>query len=256
MPEQNREEYIMNEVIKTIQNHRSIRSYTGEDVKEEHLNLILKSAMHAPSSINGQQWKIIIVKDQAKKDKIAELTGGQAWISKSSVFMLFVMDYQRVAKEFEKRGLSFENIRSVEAIMVGSVDVGLAFGNAMNAAESLGYGIVPIGAVRRKPMDIIELLELPQYVYPVLGMCIGLEEGDQALKPRLPYEAYVSVDRYETVSDEIIASYDSEIKNYMLERTDGKDDTSWLDRVTSVYSKVYFPEVYDSLKKQGFKNEC
>lgn len=246
----------MNEVIKTILNHRSIRNYTGEAVKDEHLELILKSAMHAPSSINGQQWKVIIVKDQAKKDKIAELTGGQAWISKSSVFMVFVMDYQRVAKEFEKRGLAFENLKSIEAIMVGSVDVGLAFGNAMNAAESLGYGIVPIGAVRRKPREIIELLELPQYVYPVLGMCIGVPEGEQALKPRLPYEAYVSVDKYEKAAEEVIAKYDEEIKNYMLERTEGKEDTSWLDRVTAVYSKVYFPEVYGSLKEQGFKNEC
>lgn len=246
----------MNEVIKTIHQHRSIRNYTGEAVKEEHLDMIIRSAIHAPSSINGQQWSVIIVKDQKKKDEIAELTGGQEWISKSAVFMIFVIDYARIAKEFEKKGVAFENIRSVEAIMVGSVDVGIAFSNAMNAAESLGYGIVPIGAVRRKPKDIIELLELPQYVYPVLGMCIGVESGEQAMKPRLPYEAYVSVDRYEPVSEDILAAYDKEIKEYMIERTGGKDDTSWLDRVTSVYSKVYFPEVYGSLREQGFKNEC
>lgn len=246
----------MNEVIQTIQNHRSIRSYTGEPVKEEHLEIILRSAIHAPSSINGQQWSVIVVKDQAKKDKIAELAGNQEWISKSSVFLLFVMDYHRAAKEFERQGIAFENIRSVEAIMVGSVDVGIAFGNAMNAAESLGYGIVPIGAVRREPYEIIDLLELPPYVYPVLGMCIGVEEGEQALKPRLPYEAVVSVDKYDPNTQEAVAEYDRRIKEYMIERTGGKEDTSWLDRITSVYGKVYFPKVYGSLKQQGFENEC
>lgn len=246
----------MNEVIKTIQNHRSIRSYTGEPVKEEHLETILRSAIHAPSSINGQQWSVIVVKDQAKKEKIAELTGGQPWIANASVFLVFVMDYQRVAKEFEKKGLPFENINSVEAIMVGSVDVGIAFGNAMNAAESLGYGIVPIGAVRKEPSEIINLLELPQYVYPVLGMCIGVESGDQAMKPRLPYDAVVSIDKYQPTSEEVLKAYDKEIKEYMIERTNGKEDTSWLDRVTAVYSKVYFPKVYGSLKDQGFKNNC
>ncbi|MDO5096420.1 MAG: NADPH-dependent oxidoreductase [Peptostreptococcaceae bacterium] len=246
----------MNEVIKNIQSHRSIRSYTGEPVRDEDLQTILKSAIHAPSSINGQQWSVIVVKDQAKKDRIAELTGGQEWISKASVFLVFVMDYHRAAKQLEKAGIEFKNINSIEAIMVGSVDVGLAFGNAMNAAESLGYAIVPIGAIRNEPYEMIKLLNLPKYVYPVLGMCIGVGATEQPLKPRLPYDVVVSDETYNADTDSAVAEYDETIRRYMMERSGGQDSSCWSDRVKQVYSKVYYPKVYDSLKQQGFKNEC
>lgn len=246
----------MNDVIKTIQSHRSIRSYTGEPIKEEDLKTILESAIHAPSSINGQQWSIIVIKDQKKKEQIAELTGGQEWIANASVFLVFVMDYHRAAKVLEKQGVEFKNIHSVEAIMVGSVDVGLAFGNAMNAAESLGYGIVPIGAIRKDPNKMIELLRLPKYVYPVLGMCIGVEKGTQALKPRLPMEVVVSEEVYNPDCEQAIQQYDETIRHYMSERTNGQETTSWSDRIIQVYQNVYFPNVYKSLKDQGFSNEC
>lgn len=97
----------MNELINRIKNHRSIRSYTGEEVKSEHLKEIIESAIMAPTSINGQQWSIIIVKDKEKKDKIAELCGGQPWISKSSVFMIFLMDYYKIAKKNGRKRSSF-----------------------------------------------------------------------------------------------------------------------------------------------------
>lgn len=245
----------MNDLINRIKNHRSIRSYTGEDVKEEDLKAIIESAILAPSSINGQQWSIIIVKDEEKKKKLAELCGGQPWIEKSSVFMIFLMDYYKIAKKMEEKGLVFENATSIESIMVGSVDVGIAFSNAMNVAESLGYGTVPIGAVRREPQEIIDMLELPKYVYPVLGMCIGVEEGNQAVKPKLSYEAKVSVDVYNRNTDKFIDEYDEIIREYMKERTNGAQINSWSEGVSNIYSKVYFPKVRGTLKNQGFTNE-
>ncbi|WP_253199371.1 nitroreductase family protein [Clostridium tagluense] len=45
----------MNETIKLIQDHRSIRSYLDKDISEEVLDQILKSAQAMPSSINAQQ---------------------------------------------------------------------------------------------------------------------------------------------------------------------------------------------------------
>lgn len=155
----------------------------------------------------------------------------------------------------EEKGLVFENATSIESIMVGSVDVGIAFSNAMNVAESLGYGTVPIGAVRREPQEIIGLLELPKFVYPVLGMCIGVEEGNQEVKPRLSCEARVSVDVYNTDTDKVVEEYDEKIKKYMTERTSGAQTNTWSEGVSAVYKNVYFPKVRETLIKQGFTNE-
>lgn len=238
-----------------MKNHRSIRKYKNEDVKEEDLKAILESAIHAPSSINGQQWSVIVVKDQKKREKIAELSGGQNWIAQAPVFLLFVGDYHKTAYSLNKAGLPFGNIDSQEATMVMSVDVGIAFSNAMNCAESLNYGIVPIGGIRRSPDEMIDLLELPKYVYPILGMCVGVPDETPMLKPRFPFNSVVHYEKYDSSNTkEKVEEYDRIINDYMNIRTEGSQVKGWSDTVNQVYSIVYFPKVKPSLERQGFKN--
>ena len=41
----------MNETIKQLSSRKSIRSFTGESVSDEHLELIMKTAQRAPTSV-------------------------------------------------------------------------------------------------------------------------------------------------------------------------------------------------------------
>lgn len=59
----------MNEVLQLLTDHRSIRSYTDEPVSDEQLDLIIQAAQAAPTSINGQQFTVIAVKDKERKKK-------------------------------------------------------------------------------------------------------------------------------------------------------------------------------------------
>lgn len=245
----------MNEIIRTYKNHRSIRSYLDKDVSDEYIDLIIESAQHAPSSINGQQVSIIAVRNKDTKKKIAELTGGQAWIDKAPVFLLFALDFYRAKIACDKNNEELVITQSLESIMVGSVDVGIAMGNAIGAAESLGLGIVPIGAVRREPEEIVKLLDLPEYVYPVAGLVVGYPKEHSALKPRLPKEAVFHEESYNKDLKSIIDRYDKDISKYMIERTNGEDDRSWSQGISNFYKFVYFPKVYPSIKKQGFDND-
>lgn len=245
----------MKNIHDVVVNHRSIRKYKNQDIPEKDLKMILDAVTHAPTSINGQQCSVVVVKDQSKKDKIAEITGGQQWISQTPVFLVFVADYSRTAKAMKKKGLEFKNMESVEATMVGAVDCGIAFGSAMDVAESLGYGIVPIGAIRRDPEAMVKLLNLPEYTFPVLGMCIGVPDEMPGLKPRFGEKIVIHNEEYRPITDEELDQYDETILKYMDERTGGTDVRDWSDGVTAVYSKVYFPKVKPVLEKQGFKNE-
>lgn len=245
----------MNDTIKTILDHRSIRSYKEEMIKDEDLDLIIKAAQAAPSSINGQQVSIIAVKDKARKAKMAELAGGQKWIDEAPVFLVFASDFYRAKLAAEKNGVDLVITEDLESIIVGSVDVGLAMGNAINAAESLGLGIVPIGGIRNKPREIIELLELPKYVYPICGLCIGYPKDRSAQKPRLPKEAVYHEEKYNKDLREIIDRYDEEMSQYMKERTNGESDRNWSQGVSQIYKQVYFPEVSPSIKEQGYENK-
>ena len=244
----------MNQTIKVIKNHRSIRNYLDKEVPEAMLEEILQAAQAMPTSINGQQIAIIVVKDKAKKEQIAKLTGGQSWISQAPVFLVFVADFYKAHLAGEKNGNAEIIHESIEGSLVGTFDAGLAMGAAIIAAESLGLGIVPIGAVRKEPEEMIELLNLPQYTYPLVGLVVGYPVDASAQKPRLPYNAIVHKEIYQKEGlTAMIDQYDETMASYYSER--GDKDSNWSKQVANAYKQVYFPKVYPTLKKQGFNND-
>jgi FMN reductase [NAD(P)H] len=190
--------YKMNETIKLIQDHRSIRSYLDKDISEEVLDHILKSAQAMPNSINSQRTSIIVVRDKEKKKKLAHLAGDQKWIEDSSVFLIFVMDFYKTSLAGEKTGNTQVIHESMEGTLAGSFDAGIAMGGTIIAAESLGIGIVPIGGIRKSPAEVIELLELPKYTYPVAGLALGYPSYNSMQKPRMPFETFRHNEKYNT----------------------------------------------------------
>lgn len=236
-------------------NHRSIREYKPEAISEENLDLLLKVALQSPTSINGQQLSVIVVRDEEKKAKVAELAGGQAWIASAPVFLLFVMDYHRAAIAAKLNEQEFINHESIESIMVGSVDVGIAMGTVIAAAESMGLGTVPIGGIRRAPFEMIELFNLPKFVYPVAGVVVGHPADMSAKKPRIPMSIFRHDEVYNADQEEAIKAYDQEMGDYMAERTGGQSHRNWSQGVSGTYKYIYFPKVYPSLKQQGFEND-
>src|SRR5690554_4415591 len=59
-------------VLDAIFSRRSIRKFTGEQVKEEDLKTILKAGFQAPSAHNYQPREYIVVKDKEILNKISE----------------------------------------------------------------------------------------------------------------------------------------------------------------------------------------
>ncbi|WP_216828370.1 oxygen-insensitive NADPH nitroreductase [Alkalihalobacterium elongatum] len=243
----------MNEVINILKNHRSIRSYTNDPVSEDHLLAIVEAAQAAPSWINGQQVSIVSVKDQQTKKKLAELVGNQKYVDEAPVFFVFCADFYRASLAAEKEGTQLAVENEVDSLLVGATDVGLAMGNAIAAAESLGLGCVPIGGVRRNPLEVIELLALPKYVIPISGLCIGYAAEDPGHKPRFPKEAVFHKETYNSNLKDIIDTYDQQMEKYTLDRTNGQTSSNWSTRVASFYSKPYYDNIAEMLKQQGFR---
>lgn len=242
----------MNEVIKTLNNHRSIRSYTEEPVTQEMLKQIVGAAQSAPSSINGQQVTIISVEDRERKSKLSELAGSQRWIEEAPVFLVFCTDFNRARIAAELNGEKLVITESMESVLVGAVDAGLAMSFAIAAAESLGLGIVPIGAVRMNPEEVIKLLNLPRHVYPICGLVVGHPKDMSAKKPRLPMGAVFHRETYNHNLEGLIKEYDNTISEYLNQRTGGKENRNWSTGISKAYSTVYFPKVDPTIREQGF----
>ncbi|MGA7875621.1 MAG: nitroreductase family protein, partial [Desulfoferrobacter sp.] len=65
----------MGELMKAIKDRRSIRKYEDKMVPDDFLNQVLEAVQWAPSWANTQCWEIIVVKEQATKQKLQETMG-------------------------------------------------------------------------------------------------------------------------------------------------------------------------------------
>ncbi|MBM4761575.1 NADPH-dependent oxidoreductase [Bacillus sp. B15-48] len=247
----------MNETINGLKDHRSVREFDSEkEVSEVQVKAIVEAAMAAPNWINGQQVSIIEVRDSDKKATIAKAAGNQRWIEEAPVFLLFCLDFHRAKLAAEKNGASLQVVEDLESVIVGSTDVGIALGTAVVAAESMGFGTVPIGGIRKNPQVLIEMLNLPEYVFPVSGLVVGNPRAIPEQKPRLPLQATFHKEQYNAeVQKELIDEYDETVSSYMAERTQGEDASNWSRKVARFYDTgidSYKKHTSSTLKQQGF----
>lgn len=245
----------MNDLINTFVTHRSDRSYLDKAIPEEILNNIIESAYRAPTSVHSQQVSLIITRDKATKEKLAALCGGQPWIAQAPVFITFVIDLHKSAQGLALVGQEQVAHQSIESIVSGSLDAGIALGTAMAAARGQGLGVVPIGGMRRDPQAVVELLNLPPLTFPVNGLTLGFVDEPAHIKPRLPLATFRHEERYSSENLlEHINAHNQQLTEHWknIGRDDGED---WSNTVANYYKNIYFPAVYPALKKQGFGTE-
>ena len=247
----------MNPVLESLFKHKSIRKYQNKPLEDEKLGLIVKAAQAAPTWCNGEQVSIIVVKDQATKDKIKELCWGQTHVGSCAAFLVFCADYYRLSLAFEKAGKKKEDFEkymsNIDTLLTGSHDVGIALQNATVAAESMGLGTCDIGAIRNKPLEIVKLLNLPKYVIPLVGLTVGYPDDDPGLKPRLPPKAVCFGEKYNTENAKAgIDEYDETFKKYLAQRKSNARDCNWSQRISDTYTSFEFKDDYELLKQQGY----
>ena len=247
----------MNEVIKQLQNRRSVREFTGEKVKDEDLKLILETAQRCPNSVHGQQTSLIVVKDKDKIKKIAELSGGQKQVENADVFVLVLADYYRPYYAAKSIGVEIGVQKSLEGVITGAVDAGIMVEAIQTAAESLGYGTTVIGGIRLNPDAICEMFNLPEYVFPVLGTTIGVptENKLKTPKPRVSYESFALDEVYDKAKvEEGVENFDADYRKWWDEN--GLPQMpSYKESIKNYYGNATnerYKKVADTVKKQGF----
>lgn len=247
----------MNSAIELMQRHRSIRKYKTTPLAAEQIEAIVKSAQMASSSSHVQAYSVIGVTDSELKRKLAVLSGNQSYVEESPLFLVWCADMYRLREacalnETEMVAGTMENF------ITATVDVALAAQNAAIAAESMALGIVYIGGIRSNPKEVSELLQLPELVYPVFGMCVGVPDHDPGIRPRLPLQAVYHHNAYKhdgAVVRQQIAEYDEIMHQYYLDRTKGTRDTTWSKEMADKYRQPSRTHMRSFLEDRGFRFE-
>jgi nitroreductase/FMN reductase [NAD(P)H] len=191
-----------------IAEHRSHRRYDDRAVDPALLKLLFACALSAPSKSDLQQGDIVLVADAAKRKAIADLIPDMPWVKAAPVFLVFCGNNRRQRQLAEWRGKPFVNDH-LDAFMNAAVDAGIVLANFIRAAAAAGLGCCPISAVRNHAAVISDLLELPDWVFPLAGLCVGYPAEAGRITPRLPLKVTVHTDRFSEADTRVqIDAYD------------------------------------------------
>ncbi|WP_432470646.1 oxygen-insensitive NADPH nitroreductase [Amphritea sp. HPY] len=242
----------MNSVIELLNSHRSIRKFTDQAVSQDTINTIVQAGQAAATSSFIQACTVIQVNNPDNRTKLAEYAGGQAYVEEAPVFLVLCADMKRHQLACDMNGAEMKS-GFTEQFITATVDVGLLAQNLTTAAESLGLGAVYIGGIRNQIAKVADLLELPEMVYPVFGLCLGYPDQNPEVKPRLPVEVVLKQDSYDDSSDAaVIAEYDKAVSEYYQTRTGGNKDMTWSEQISGMLVKEARPHMLDFLKDRGF----
>jgi nitroreductase len=182
--------------LRQVLTRRTTRRYTDRAVPDSLVRLLLAAAFSASSKSDFQQASCIWLKDRSRRDRLAALFPDMPWIGAAPVFLVFLGDSRRLERLAALRGHAYDN-GAFEGLFNAAIDAALALQTCVLAAETLGLGTCPISVLRNRIAAVAEILELPDKVFPVAGLCLGYPAQAGFTSMRLPFEATVHVDAYD-----------------------------------------------------------
>jgi len=184
----------MNETIRLLQSHRSVRKFTDQPVSQAIVDELVKCGQSAATSSFIQACTVIQVEDRVKREQLVELAGNQPYVASAARFLVYCADMNRLKIACEMHNAEMLS-GFTEQFITATVDCALFAQNVITAAQSLSIAGVYIGGIRNNIQAVTDLLELPQLVYPVFGMCLGYPAQNPEVKPRLPLSVILKQDR-------------------------------------------------------------
>lgn len=249
-----------NETINLMHQHGSVRQYKPDPVPVEMVREIITAGQRASTSSNLQMYSVVAITDAERREQMSLLCGNQGFINEAPIFLAWCADLSRLERVAAARGL--QQVSSyAENFILAAVDVSLMMQNAALAAESLGLGICYIGAIRNQPREVIEMLNLPKLVFPIVGMTVGWPTRTPMIRPRLPLDTVLHWEEYKSAGeDRYIDEYDEAMiatgiykgRQVTNETKEEVEQYGWSEHSSRRVSKVIRPWLKDILAGQGF----
>lgn len=159
----------MNEVIQTIKKRRSVRSYDSRTVPKALLSVIIEAANEAPSAMNSQPWRFVVVEDETAKKRLLNAARPNAHKILDMIRDSDPERYEMLRKRYAELHDPIYYSAPVIVFIIGSGRYAnhscpLACENMMLAAHSLGIGScwVGFGAMVTDDTEVRKLLELKE----------------------------------------------------------------------------------------------
>jgi nitroreductase len=167
------------QLMDLIRERRSVRSYRDQCVEEEKLQAVLEAGRLAPSARNMQDWKFIVVRDQATRQRLARAARDQLFVGEAPVVIAAC-------------GTSDLVMTCGQPAYV--IDVAIAVDHMTLAAQSLGLGTCWIGAFYED--QVREILGVPANIRIVALLPLGYPAQGARATPRKNLDEIVAYDHW------------------------------------------------------------
>ena len=144
------------DLLEGIYTRRSVRQYADRPVERDQLMEIIKAGTWAPSGLNNQPWRFVIITGKDVRLKLAEFTKYRGIIQAAPACVAVFID----------RKAMYNDTKDHQAI-------GACIQNMLLAAHALGLGAVWLGEILKNADDIRAFLELPQEMELMAVVAVG-----------------------------------------------------------------------------------
>lgn len=256
----------MNQVIDVLLKRKSMRSYEEREISAEVRAEILNATLRAPTAGNLMLYSILEITDQSMKDKLAITCDDQPFIAKAAMVWIFLADYQRWYDYFHASGVeefcaerNLSMLKPEEGdLFLACCDALIAAQSAVVAAESFGLGSCYIGDIMEQYETHKEMLDLPQYVFPICMLVFGYptqQQKDREYTPRFDEKFIVFENRYHHLGkdefDEMFAERQSrlvKIKSMQEQGITNVGQATYMNKFTAGFSVEMRRSVKEILK--------
>lgn len=171
------------ELDKVLENRRSIRQFSSKKIPWNILSEVLDAATLSPSSGNVQNFRLVIVTKEDKKEQLAVASLKQNWIKAAPAIIVVCADYAIIKRLYEERyqELSLQNCT-------------IAAYNIMLKATSLGLATCYVSVFDADAVS--RTLKLPDDVIPLIMIPIGYPDEEPEKIRHVPLQSILRFEEY------------------------------------------------------------
>jgi nitroreductase len=166
-------------VIDTILNRRSVREFTDRPISKDEINTILNAGRWAPSGLNNQPWRFIVVRNPETIHKLSECTHYSSIIAGAPLLIAAFLDTEH----------SYNRTKDIQAI-------GASIQNMLLACCELGLGAVWLGEILNQSEKVNSIIECPSKLELMAVLAIGEPVSKERTSTRKALSEIVFEEKY------------------------------------------------------------
>jgi nitroreductase len=241
-----------------LNQRRTIRKYSDKNIDQQLMTDLLKAAAQSSNTGNMQAYSVVVTTDSELKGRLAPAHFNQPMATKAPAVLTFCADYNRFSQWCLQRNADpgYDNFQSFMATAIDAIIFAQTFAIA---AESQGLGICYLGTTTYNAGEIIDVLNLPRLVVPVITITVGYPDENPEVTDRLPLGAVVHYQTYKDFTPESVNALYLEkensdfYKNFVTENNKETLAQVFTDvRYTRKNNEFFSTKFLDVLKRQGF----